>query len=73
VSSSGLIALWFIVAGLFIALIVVHSGKDAGMARITGFSVASSARVMGRNLTRYAIICGVAWFVTTFLLVWRIG
>jgi len=29
--------------------------------------------VMERNLTRYTIICGVAWFITSFLLVWRIG
>ena len=54
-------------------LILIHSGKDAGMASITGFSFASSASVMERNLTRYTIICGVAWFVTSFLLVWRIG
>jgi len=58
---------------LLIVLILIHSGKDAGMASITGFSFASSASVMERNLTRYTIICGVAWFVTAFLLVWRIG
>jgi preprotein translocase subunit SecG len=58
---------------LLIALILLHSGKDAGMASITGFSFASSASVMERNLTRYTIITGVAWFVTSFLLVWRIG
>ena len=58
---------------LLIVLILIHSGKDAGMASITGFSFASSASVMERNLTRYTIICGVAWFATSFLLVWRIG
>ena len=36
------------------------------MASITGFSFASSASVMERNLTRYTIIRGVAWFVTAF-------
>ena len=58
---------------LLIGLILLHSGKDAGMASITGFSFASSASVMERNLTRYTIITGVAWFITSFLLVWRLG
>ena len=58
---------------LLIGLILLHSGKDAGMASITGFSFASSASVMERNLTRYTIITGVAWFVTAFLLIWRLG
>jgi preprotein translocase subunit SecG len=68
-----LTAIYLIESILLIVLILVHSGKDAGMASITGFSFASSASVMERNLTRYTIICGVAWFVTAFLLVWRIG
>jgi preprotein translocase subunit SecG len=58
---------------VLMGLILMHSGKDSGMASITGFSFASSASVMERNLTRYTIITGVAWFVTSFLLVWRIG
>lgn len=58
---------------LLIVLVLLHSGKDAGMASITGFSFASSASVMERNLTRYTIITAVAWFVTSFLLVWRLG
>ena len=58
---------------VLIVLVLMHSGKDAGMASITGFSFASSASVMERNLTRYTIITGVAWFITAFLLVWRIG
>ena len=66
-------AIFIIESILLIVLILIHSGKDAGMASITGFSFASSASVMERNLTRYTIICGVAWFVTAFLLVWRIG
>ena len=49
-----------IIAILVIGLILLHSGKDAGMASITGFSFASSASVMERNLTRYTIITGVA-------------
>ena len=68
-----LVAIQIILAVLVIVLILLHTGKDAGMASVTGFSFASSASVMERNLTRYTIITGVAWFITAFLLVWRIG
>ena len=68
-----LIVIFLIECVLLVVLILLHSGKDAGMASITGFSFASSASVMERNLTRYTIIAGVTWFVTSFLLVWRLG
>ena len=68
-----LVAIFLIECVLLVVLILLHSGKDAGMASITGFSFASSASVMERNLTRYTIITGVAWFVTAFLLIWRLG
>ena len=68
-----LVVLFLVESLLLIGLILLHSGKDAGMASITGFSFASSASVMERNLTRYTIITGVAWFITSFLLVWRLG
>ncbi len=68
-----LVVLFIVESLLLIGLILLHSGKDAGMASITGFSFASSASVMERNLTRYTIITGVAWFLTSFLLVWRLG
>jgi protein translocase SecG subunit len=54
-------------------LVLLHSGKDAGMASVTGFSFASSASVMERNLTRYTIIVGVLFFLNTFVLIWRLG
>lgn len=68
-----LVALHLIVSIMLIALVLLHSGKDSGMASVTGFSFASSASVMERNLTRYTIITGIAFFITTMLLVWRIG
>lgn len=68
-----LVALHLIVCVILIGLILLHSGKDSGMASITGFSFASSASVMERNLTRYTIITGVLFFLTTMALVWRIG
>ncbi len=68
-----LVAAHLIVSLLLIVLILMHSGKDPGMASTTGFSFASQASVMERNLTRYTVITGVAFFVTTFLLAWRLG
>ena len=59
-----LVTIYLIIAVLLIVLILLHSGKDAGMASITGFSFASSASVMERNLTRYTIITGIAFFIT---------
>lgn len=67
-----LIVFHLIVCFLLVALILLHSGKDAGMGSITGFSFAAQASVMERNLTRYTIITGVVFFITTFLLVWRL-
>jgi preprotein translocase subunit SecG len=68
-----LIAIYLIVCFVLIGLILLHSGKDAGMASSTGFSFASQASVMEKNLTRYTIITGVLYFVLTFALVWRLG
>ena len=68
-----LVAAHLVVSVLLIALILMHSGKDAGMASSTGFSFASQASVMEKNLTRYTVITGVAFFITTFLLAWRLS
>ena len=68
-----LVVLHLIVCVVLIGLVLLHSGKDSGMASVTGFSFASSASVMERNLTRYTIITGIAFFVTTFLLGWQLG
>ena len=67
-----LIIFHLIVCFLLVGLILLHTGKDAGMGSITGFSFAAQASVMERNLTRYTIITGVVFFITTFLLVWRL-
>lgn len=67
-----LIIIHLIVCFLLVLLVLLHSGKDAGMGSVTGFSFASQASVMERNLTRYTIITGVVFFITTFLLIWRL-
>jgi preprotein translocase subunit SecG len=68
-----LVTIHLIVSILLIVLVLLHSGKDAGMASVTGFSFASSASVMERNLTRYTVITGIVFFISTFVLVGRLG
>ena len=48
-----LIVVQLLVCVLLIVLVLLHSGKDAGMSSVTGFSFAAQASVMERNLTRY--------------------
>jgi preprotein translocase subunit SecG len=67
-----LIALQLCVCVLLVILVLLHSGKDAGMSSTTGFSFAAQASVMERNLTRYTIAAAVVLFVNTFVLVWRL-
>jgi len=67
-----LIAIQLIVCVLLVVLVLLHSGKDAGMSSVTGFSFAAQASVMERNLTRYTIITGVILFINTFILGWRL-
>ena len=67
-----LIALQLVICLLLIVLVLLHSGKDAGMSSVTGFSFAAQASVMERNLTRYTIIAAVVLFINTFVLIWRL-
>jgi preprotein translocase subunit SecG len=68
-----LVTIQLVLAVIVVVLVLLHSGKDAGMASVTGFSFASSASVMERNLTRYTIIASVLFFLNTFALIWRLG
>jgi len=67
-----LIGIYLIVCVVLVVLVLLHSGKDAGMSSTTGFSFAAQASVMERNLTRYTIITGIVLFVLTFVLDWRL-
>ncbi|MGD0996966.1 MAG: preprotein translocase subunit SecG [Thermoleophilia bacterium] len=67
-----LIALQLAICILLIVLVLLHSGKDAGMSSVTGFSFAAQASVMERNLTRYTIAAAVVLFMITFVLDWRL-
>jgi protein translocase SecG subunit len=66
-----LIAAHVTISVVLVVLILLHSGKDSGMASITGFSFSAQASVMEKNLTRYTIICGVAFIGMSFILGWR--
>ena len=68
-----LIVVQLLVCVLLIVLVLLHSGKDAGMSSVTGFSFAAQASVMERNLTRYTVITGVVFFLTNFALFWRLA
>lgn len=57
---------------LLVTLVLMHSGKDAGMSSSSGFSFAAQASVMERNLTRYTIATGIVYFVLSFVLAWRL-
>jgi preprotein translocase subunit SecG len=67
-----LIVVQLVVCVLLIVLVLLHSGKDAGMSSVTGFSFAAQASVMERNLTRYTVVAAVVLFINTFILVWRL-
>lgn len=70
--TAALVAFQILISVLLIVLILLHSGKDGGMASSSGFSFAAQASVMERNLTRYTIIAGVLFFISSFVLAWRI-
>jgi preprotein translocase subunit SecG len=57
-----------IVVGL-IALILMHSGRDAGMGGL-GFTPASQGgtHIVERNLTRLTVVVGVLFFVNSIAL-----
>ena len=67
-----LIVIYLLTSVLLIVLVLLHSGKDAGMSSASGYSYASQASVMEKNLTRYTIITGVVFFALTFVLIWRL-
>ena len=62
-----------LVSVVLVTLVLMHSSKDSGMASSGGFSFASQASVMERNLTRYTVITGIVFFITTLTVFWRLG
>ena len=72
--TSVLVVAHTLISILVILLILLHSGKDAGLSGAFGVGAASStyggsSAVVEKNLTRITIVVGVIFFVTTYLLV----
>ena len=61
----------FLAAGV-IFLVLMHSGKDAGMSGAFGVGVAggsSGGSLMERNLTRWTIVFAVLFAINTILII----
>lgn len=58
---------------LLISLVLMHSGKDAGLSGAFGVGGGSSAyggssAIVEKNLTRITVVVAVLFFLTTYLL-----
>jgi preprotein translocase subunit SecG len=54
---------------VLVALVLMHSGRDAGMGGM-GFTPASQGgtHIVERNLTRYTVVVGVLFFLNSIFL-----
>ena len=57
---------------IVIALVLMHSGKDAGLSGAFGMggssSTGGSTAIVERNLTRATVIAALLWTLTTYML-----
>ena len=62
--------LQIILSVIVIVLILLHSGKDAGLSGAFGVGSSSfgSTQIMERNLTRFTILCSLGLVCTTIIL-----
>lgn len=63
-----------LMSGLLIFLVLLHSGKDAGLSGAFGVGSSSSSyggssAIVEKNLDRITVVVAVLFFVTTYLLV----
>ncbi len=68
-----LIALHSIVCVVLVLLVLLHSGRDAGLSGAFGVGGSSSAyggstAIVEKNLDRLTVVAGVAFFLTTYAL-----
>ena len=54
---------------ILVALVLMHSGRDAGMGGM-GFTPASQGgtHIVERNLTRFTVVVGILFFVNSIVL-----
>lgn len=63
-----------LMAVLVIFLVLLHSGKDAGLSGAFGVGASSSSyggssAIVEKNLDRITVVASILFFVTTYLLV----
>ena len=63
-----------LVSVILVFLVLLHSGKDAGLSGAFGVGGSSSAyggssAIVEKNLDRITVVVGILFFVTTYLLV----
>jgi len=63
-----------LVSVVLVFLVLLHSGKDAGLSGAFGVGGSSSAyggssAIVEKNLDRITVVVGVLFFITTYLLV----
>jgi preprotein translocase subunit SecG len=68
-----LIVFQSIVCGMLVFLILLHSGRDAGLSGAFGVgstsgSFGGSSAIVEKNLDRITVVFGVLLFVSTYLL-----
>jgi preprotein translocase subunit SecG len=68
-----LVVVHSLVSVLLIFLVLMHSGKDAGLSGAFGVGGASSAyggstAIVEKNLDRITVVTAIVFFVTTFFL-----
>ncbi len=59
---------------LLVFLVLLHSGKDAGLSGAFGVGASSSSyggssAIVEKNLDRITVVVGILFFLTTYLLV----
>lgn len=68
-----LVVIHVLLCVLLISLVLMHSGKDAGLSGAFGVGGGSSAyggssAIVEKNLTRITVVVAVLFFLTTYLL-----
>jgi preprotein translocase subunit SecG len=71
--TSVLIVVHSLISVLLIFLVLLHSGKDAGLSGAFGVggtssSYGGSTAIVERNLDRITVVAAVLFFITTFFL-----
>jgi preprotein translocase subunit SecG len=68
--AAAVVVVHMLLAFATVALVLMHSGKDAGLSGAFGVGTSQfgGTQVMERNLTRLTVVCGSLLFVTTIAL-----